>query len=1364
MNTGNSNSPPADIQANSSSKSVFALSLLSLVALMLSLSSCSDSSSGFFGSSFSVVESFPQSQSTNASPTTVITLRFSTAIDSSTVSASTILIQGSSSGVPQGTYVVSDNDRKVDFILNSNTSFSLGEVVTITVTSSVRAQNGGSADSFTYRFTVTPIDPNINPAPVPQVTSMSPSAWVTDASPSGTIRIDFDEAMDPDTIVDDAVSLFGSISGKILASASLSNSGLLLTITPDRSFIPQETITVTLADSLRSQEDQTFPGYSYSFQVQSSPNDPISTPHLRGPDIVIGETISKVLPADFNHDGLLDLAVSTSNGTQLRIYKGDGLGEFTAQPSIDLGQVILEFALADIDGNGWLDLVLSTVDRLALIQLESVDNDTILFSNEVVNVPQSSPVRGITVGEIDHQDLDKPDFILDTDAGIRIHLGGLSETADQELGVERLARTEIRILDLELDFPDDGITFTSDGWLDLAYGTLSGDALAINRLQPENGTYEVAHNLSLPSDAHEVLTGDIDRDGKPDLFVLTPLSQGGEFFQMIPTSQSSPDFLVPGVYPTLGISSLQLVDLNGDGWLDVLHTNSEMAKVRYLSGGQAMDSLNGPFEDLMTNVPLSRILPHDFTGDGKIDIVGVAQDRLFTFMTERPQTSGEATITVGDISGTQGATDFQVPVRVTSDQDLSDLSLLIGFDANLLFVRDLDFTGSAVESAQAEFTHFDLYPDDGLITTEIQLEASAPDEDKVLGAGENLLLFQLTFDIKALATPGTSQLTVLATDPLTSVETQIRDAHGNEVTPLSIDGQVDIQANPGNSTVNALSFVSDREAETGSTDQLIPIIINNEAQLDGFTVTVSHDPQVLDPKGVEITGSLMEGRNLLFEHIDTDPVAGWSTYNAILNPVVPDNVIPASTDQVLFNFVYDVFEEASVGETTFEFITDAQVESLNTVLLSNSLPVTLTYVTGSLEVVQPIDPPENTLSLSSLSGTQGDTDLVIEVRLSNESPADRVTAIFKYDPATLEILGFDLTGTVAESYSPMLNESFDDIYGEAILDLLFKSILGGETYPAQADQVLFKINVRIKTDAPAGEHDLLIVEQSHEGNQSSRLLSEGTLTPLTLTGSTLIVDALPPVENPNKLWLEHRFAQQGEIEVHSTVMGTYTGNMEAYTIIGRYPSEVMSNLRFDYTGSPIEAFGPELVLEAISPEDGTFTHTAFFDNTPIPGEERSIPPGEGVELVHFLYDIPADAVPGDYQITFENLMGDLQSPNSFVFDMGDGVNSQSVYPERTAGDLVIGVPQVVFVRGDVNLSGTVDHSDYQALVSYLNLGNPIPLCLDAADVNDDGIVDDADYLALLQFVFTGAPVPPAPLLGNPAPDPTEDGLDCQQGL
>ena len=78
------------------------------------------------------------------------------------------------------------------------------------------------------------------------------------------------------------------------------------------------------------------------------------------PSPPVGSTPSPVTAADFNGDGIPDLAVPNIGSNSVSILLGNGDGTFTAQPPINLGNNSPDYVgVGDLDGNGTQDLVIA---------------------------------------------------------------------------------------------------------------------------------------------------------------------------------------------------------------------------------------------------------------------------------------------------------------------------------------------------------------------------------------------------------------------------------------------------------------------------------------------------------------------------------------------------------------------------------------------------------------------------------------------------------------------------------------------------------------------------------------------------------------------------------------------------------------------------------------------------------------------------------------------------------------------------------------------------------------------------------------------------------------------------------------------
>jgi hypothetical protein len=132
--------------------------------------------------------------------------------------------------------------------------------------------------------------------------------------------------------------------------------------------------------------------------------------------------------------------------------------------------------------------------------------------------------------------------------------------------------------------------------------------------------------------AIHVPVGDLDGDGRPDFVALISqehetvvafLNEGGGKFRK-ETVYAAP-------HPAYGSSGVELVDLNGDGRLDVLYTNGDSLDAPYLlrpyHGVQWLENRGRfPFEHhpLTPTYGAMRAVAADFTGKGRKDVIAVS--------------------------------------------------------------------------------------------------------------------------------------------------------------------------------------------------------------------------------------------------------------------------------------------------------------------------------------------------------------------------------------------------------------------------------------------------------------------------------------------------------------------------------------------------------------------------------------------------------------------------------------------------------------------------------------------------------------------------------------------------------------------
>ena len=131
--------------------------------------------------------------------------------------------------------------------------------------------------------------------------------------------------------------------------------------------------------------------------------------------------------------------------------------------------------------------------------------------------------------------------------------------------------------------------------------------------------------------AIHVPIADLNGDGKPDFVAL--FAQEHETvvaFINDGTGNFTPRELYSGPHPAYGSSGIQLVDINGDGKVDILYTNGDTLDVPYLlkpyHGIQWLENKGDlKFEHhwITPMYGVHRAVAGDFTGTGRTDIMAV---------------------------------------------------------------------------------------------------------------------------------------------------------------------------------------------------------------------------------------------------------------------------------------------------------------------------------------------------------------------------------------------------------------------------------------------------------------------------------------------------------------------------------------------------------------------------------------------------------------------------------------------------------------------------------------------------------------------------------------------------------------------
>jgi Bacterial Ig-like domain (group 3)/FG-GAP-like repeat len=373
----------------------------------------------------------------------------------------------------------------------------------------------------------------------------------------------------------------------------------------------------------------------------------------------VGNSVISLVAADFNHDGLTDLAIVNSSGTAQQcpflgnagtgsvvVLLGNGDGTFTFKWSEELSCIDqslggvwgLSVTAGDSNGDGTLDLEVLYNDGALHNQIATfLGNGDGTFTYFVSNILGEAVAGPIETGDFNRDgkwDMAFPFFTFLDD--IVLLLGNGDGSFDfSALGLPVYISQSLVTGD-----------FNRDGILDLVSGPGSlrgtGPPFSPVLLGKGDGTFTVAPTQPSLSIGAALTTGDFNGDGILDLafgeysssVLKVLLGNGDGTFR---EKRGQP--------PVQGFSLLSTADFNGDGNLDLIVANQANHTMSVLRGN-GRGGFRHPVVNSVSGGPFS-VAAADFNGDGRSDLVtanGDATITVFLNTSPRPATTSTSMV------------------------------------------------------------------------------------------------------------------------------------------------------------------------------------------------------------------------------------------------------------------------------------------------------------------------------------------------------------------------------------------------------------------------------------------------------------------------------------------------------------------------------------------------------------------------------------------------------------------------------------------------------------------------------------------------------------------------------------------------
>ena len=258
-----------------------------------------------------------------------------------------------------------------------------------------------------------------------------------------------------------------------------------------------------------------------------------------------------IVVGDFNGDGKMDIATVDEYQSEISILLGNGDGTFQPHQEYATGNKPVALATADVNGDGKLDIIVADFnDNKVAVLLGNGDGT---FKAHVDYATGNGP-SGVAIGDFNGDD--KLDLVVanNTDNTVAVILGNGDGTFQGPTAFPT------SVLPNSLVVGD----FNGDGKLDVAAGTSNKSVSVL--LGNGNGTLQNHKEYSIGANAVVVAAADVNSDGKLDLIS----ANYNDDSVSVLLGNGDGTFKGQTVYPTnIGPSGLAVADYNNNGKLDI---------------------------------------------------------------------------------------------------------------------------------------------------------------------------------------------------------------------------------------------------------------------------------------------------------------------------------------------------------------------------------------------------------------------------------------------------------------------------------------------------------------------------------------------------------------------------------------------------------------------------------------------------------------------------------------------------------------------------------------------------------------------------------------------------------------------------
>lgn len=464
----------------------------------------------------------------------------------------------------------------------------------------------------------------------PVIASVLPAANAVAVPADDPIVIRFDREVDPASVNSSTVQIFGRWSGVATGEFEMEPGNRSARFTPDKSFSAGEAVTVNVSRTVQGNDGQPLDrGYAWSYWVKAGPGSLDFTEVARHTVRMEGESLVQSYGAyagDLNGDGFADLSVPNEISHDLRVFMNDGTGGydgFTTMP-IPGGNFPSTNEGADFNGDGLIDVAVGNGGNdIVTIYFGQANGEL----SPAVNFSAGGGVRGLCIADVDGDG--DPDIVTANmwgdarrgDGNVTVLTNDGTGNFTTETPIETHGRGGKTCATADIN---------GDGVLDLLIGAHQSEELIL-LLGDGEGSFVYGQSYPVTGKPWLVGAGDLNGDGHLDVAVVNWVSE--DLNIMIGDGQGN--FSEPTVYHVGGrLVSVDLGDLDGDSDLDVVVSSYE-GKMFKVYENQGDGVLINP-RILNATASGSCVVIYDRDNDGDVDMAGVDEVDDWIFIFDNP--------------------------------------------------------------------------------------------------------------------------------------------------------------------------------------------------------------------------------------------------------------------------------------------------------------------------------------------------------------------------------------------------------------------------------------------------------------------------------------------------------------------------------------------------------------------------------------------------------------------------------------------------------------------------------------------------------------------------------------------------------